>query len=202
MTSRSTTLGPSAGARRSLDLATLLKASQAIAGEIVLERLLASSWTSSCENAGAESVGRSSSSPTASSSCKPSKTAGAQPRVHAGGAVAATSVALLDRHRELRAAHVASSSSSTTRHSSGNSATIAYVQPAAPKSVLCAPVVHKGTLIGALYLENNQVTGAFTPDRLEALNILMSQIAVSIENATLYARQEHQAARSKPRTSC
>ena len=43
-----------------------------------------------------------------------------------------------------------------------------------------------------MYLENNQVAGAFTPDRLEALNILMSQIAVSIENATLYAKQEQQ----------
>jgi len=68
-----------------------------------------------------------------------------------------------------------------------------YVQGQRPKSVLCAPVVHKGALTGALYLENNLVTGAFTPDRLEALNILLSQIAVSIENATLYARQEHQA---------
>ncbi|RPI61606.1 MAG: sensor histidine kinase, partial [Lysobacterales bacterium] len=55
-----------------------------------------------------------------------------------------------------------------------------------------APVAHKGKLIGALYLENNQVAGAFTPDRLEALNILMSQMAVSIENATLYGRQEQQ----------
>ena len=58
--------------------------------------------------------------------------------------------------------------------------------------MLCAPVAHKGKLIGIIYLENNQVAGAFTPDRLEALNILMSQIAVSIENATLYAKQEQQ----------
>ena len=61
-----------------------------------------------------------------------------------------------------------------------------------PKSVLCAPVAHQGKLIGVVYLENNQVAGAFTPDRLEALNILMSQIAVSIENATLYSKQERQ----------
>jgi signal transduction histidine kinase len=68
-----------------------------------------------------------------------------------------------------------------------------YVQAQGTKSVLCAPIIHKGTLTGALYLENNLVTGAFTPDRLEAMNILLSQIAVSIENATLYARQEQQA---------
>ena len=67
-----------------------------------------------------------------------------------------------------------------------------YVLNRHPKSVLCAPVAHKGKLIGVVYLENNQVAGAFTPDRLEALNILMSQIAVSIENATLYSKQEQQ----------
>jgi signal transduction histidine kinase len=67
-----------------------------------------------------------------------------------------------------------------------------HVQAHSPKSVLCAPIMHKGVLTGALYLENNLLTGAFTPDRLEAINILLSQIAVSIENATLYARQEHQ----------
>jgi signal transduction histidine kinase len=68
----------------------------------------------------------------------------------------------------------------------------AYVRARNPKSVLCAPVTHQGKLSGIIYLENNQVAGAFTPDRLEALNILMAQIAVSIENATLYTKQEQQ----------
>jgi C4-dicarboxylate-specific signal transduction histidine kinase len=67
-----------------------------------------------------------------------------------------------------------------------------YVRNRHPKSVLCVPVTYQGKLIGAVYLENNQVSSAFTPDRLEALNILMSQVAVSIENATLYSRQEQQ----------
>ena len=47
-------------------------------------------------------------------------------------------------------------------------------------------------LIGVLYLENNQVSGAFTPDRMEALNILLSQIAISIDNAQLYEAQQGQ----------
>jgi signal transduction histidine kinase len=67
-----------------------------------------------------------------------------------------------------------------------------YVRNRHPKSVLCAPVSHKGKPIGIIYLENNQVSGAFTPNRLEALNILLAQIAVSIDNATLYAKQEQQ----------
>lgn len=67
-----------------------------------------------------------------------------------------------------------------------------YVKKRAPKSVLCAPIIRKGELNGVIYLENNQVSGAFTPERLEALNVLLGQIAVSIENATLYARQADQ----------
>ena len=67
-----------------------------------------------------------------------------------------------------------------------------YVRSRKPKSVLCAPIIHKGELNGAIYIENNQVAGAFTPERLESVNVLLAQIAVSIENATLYSRQEQQ----------
>ncbi|HEY9297406.1 MAG TPA: ATP-binding protein, partial [Phormidium sp.] len=55
-----------------------------------------------------------------------------------------------------------------------------------PKSVLCAPIVHQGKLIGILYLENNLTTGAFTTERVEVLQLLSSQAAISIENARLY----------------
>jgi len=40
-----------------------------------------------------------------------------------------------------------------------------------------------------LYLENTLVSGAFTQARLDALSILASQLAVSLENATLFAAQ-------------
>ncbi|MCP4756639.1 MAG: AAA family ATPase [Proteobacteria bacterium] len=59
-----------------------------------------------------------------------------------------------------------------------------------PKSVLCAPILHKSKMIGMLYLENNLITGAFTPERLEVLKLLSSQAAISIENARLYADQK------------
>lgn len=59
-----------------------------------------------------------------------------------------------------------------------------------PVAILCAPIVSKARLIGIVYLENRVLTGAFTPDRLELLSILCSQAAVSIENARLYARME------------
>ncbi len=61
-----------------------------------------------------------------------------------------------------------------------------YVQAQGPRSVLCAPMLHQGKLVGMLYLENNLTTGAFTPERLELVRVLASQAAISLENARLY----------------
>ncbi|MDJ0841730.1 MAG: AAA family ATPase [Acidobacteriota bacterium] len=69
----------------------------------------------------------------------------------------------------------------------------AYIARNNPKSVLCHPIRHKGRLTGVIYLENNLVSGAFTKDRLEVLNILLSQFAISLENASLYESRQQQA---------
>jgi signal transduction histidine kinase len=61
-----------------------------------------------------------------------------------------------------------------------------YLVAAQPQSILCAPLLNQGQLDGIVYLENNLTTGAFTPDRLEVLNLLSSQAAISIKNASLY----------------
>lgn len=55
---------------------------------------------------------------------------------------------------------------------------------------MCTPIIHQGKLIGLLYLENNALAGAFTPDRLEILKLLSSQAAISLQNAQLYAEKE------------
>ncbi|NEO45066.1 MAG: GAF domain-containing protein, partial [Moorea sp. SIO4A3] len=65
-----------------------------------------------------------------------------------------------------------------------------YLQTRQPKSVLCSPILNQGKLVGILYLENNLTPGAFTPDRLEVLNLLTSQAAISLENARLYEQLE------------
>jgi len=65
-----------------------------------------------------------------------------------------------------------------------------YIIQHQPKSVLCLPIQHQGKAIGIFYLENNLATGAFTPDRLAVLKLLSSQAAISIENAQLYANLE------------
>ena len=65
-----------------------------------------------------------------------------------------------------------------------------YIQAKKVKSVFCYPIVHKDKLIAVLYLENNLSTHAFTAKRIEIINILSSQIAISIENALLYENLE------------
>jgi predicted ATPase/signal transduction histidine kinase len=61
-----------------------------------------------------------------------------------------------------------------------------YLQQHQPKSVLCSPILKRGKLIGILYLENQLTVGAFTRDRIETLEVLIAQAAISIENAKLY----------------
>lgn len=61
-----------------------------------------------------------------------------------------------------------------------------YVENFRPKSVLCVPIFHRAVLTGILYLENRITLGAFTADRLKIVKILASQTAISLENARLY----------------
>ena len=65
-----------------------------------------------------------------------------------------------------------------------------YIEQHQPISVLCIPVLNQGHLIGVLYLENNLTVGAFTSDRIEVLNLLASQAAISLENARLYQESQ------------
>ena len=70
-----------------------------------------------------------------------------------------------------------------------------YIQQHQPQSILCLPLLDRGQLIGLLYLENNQCTGVFTGERLEVLNLLCSQAAISLENARLYRQYQNYARR-------
>ncbi len=61
-----------------------------------------------------------------------------------------------------------------------------YILKVRPKSILCMPLKRKDKLVGVLYLENNLAAGVFTPGHLEVLKVLSSQAAISLENARLY----------------
>src|SRR3569833_676079 len=62
-----------------------------------------------------------------------------------------------------------------------------YVAGNRPRSVLCLPIFKEAQVIGALYLENNLTTRAFTADRVAVLDFLASQASVWLENARLYS---------------
>jgi PAS domain S-box-containing protein len=61
-----------------------------------------------------------------------------------------------------------------------------YIRQKHARSVLCLPLVKQTKLIGALYLENNLASHVFTPARISVLELLASQAAISLENARLY----------------
>jgi predicted ATPase/signal transduction histidine kinase/ActR/RegA family two-component response regulator len=62
-----------------------------------------------------------------------------------------------------------------------------YVKQRLPRSTLCLPLIKQGKLVGALYLENNLAPRVFTSAKLAVLELLASQAAISLENALLYA---------------
>lgn len=66
----------------------------------------------------------------------------------------------------------------------------AYIKNKRPKSVLSLPIMHQGKMLGIIYMENNLIDFAFTSDRVEVVQLLSAQMAVSIENALLYRNLE------------
>lgn len=65
-------------------------------------------------------------------------------------------------------------------------ATDPYIRQHRCKSVLCMPIMNKGKMSGILYMENNLTTNSFNPERLELLHLISSQAAISLENARLF----------------
>ncbi len=69
-----------------------------------------------------------------------------------------------------------------------------HIASAKPKSLLCIPLQRQGRLAGILYLENKLAVDAFTPARIALLEVLSTQIAISLENAALYQDLERKIA--------
>ncbi len=61
-----------------------------------------------------------------------------------------------------------------------------YIKKIGLKSAICSPILYQNKVMGFIYLENNATENAFTKERIEVLNILSSQAAISLENARLY----------------
>ena len=155
-----------------LDLGTALKASLAIAGEIALDRVVDRLVAISIENAGAQrgvfvSVD------------------GEELRVEAEG-VAGGDIRRYDSRLLNGEGEVVPAGPVRTAARTG--------EPVVLPDALVLPIVRKGETSGVLYLENRLVSGAFTPERLALLEVLSGQMAISLENALLYAHLEEKVA--------
>ncbi|MBF0102560.1 MAG: response regulator, partial [Desulfobacterales bacterium] len=181
-----------------IDLASIIKASQAISSEIVLDQLLEKLMTTMLENAGArkgililkkddglfietektidqtDNLGVSS-IPVESSDKSLSKS------IDAAG-VTSLPLTLIRYVEKIKEPFVLDNALLQGRFT-----TDPYIIRNQSKSILCSPIFYQGQLSGIIYLENNLTTGVFTPDRLEMINLLSSQAAISIVNATLYS---------------
>ncbi|MEA5553438.1 AAA family ATPase [Anabaena cylindrica UHCC 0172] len=177
-----------------LDLTTVIKASQVLAGEIVLGNLLAKLMKIVIENAGAqkgfllldsddnwviEAVGSIDSDDVNILQSIPVDSPDASTH---DPLLSSAIINYVARTQENVVLNDAANEGQFTRDS--------YIIATLPKSILCTPLLNQRKLSGILYLENNLTTGAFTPERVEVLNILSSQAAISIENSRLYTTLE------------
>jgi PAS domain S-box-containing protein len=167
-----------------LDLATVIGVSQAVSGEIVLEKLLDIVMRKAMEHAGAERglliVPQGDELRTEAES----RIRGNDVIVSladASGAPAPMPESIL---RYVRRTH---ESVLLDDASSGNSFSAdPYVVEYRVRSILCLPLLNQAKLSGILYLENNLAPRVFTPERITVLKVLASQAAISLENNRLY----------------
>jgi PAS domain S-box-containing protein len=61
-----------------------------------------------------------------------------------------------------------------------------YLRDRQSKSILCLPLIKQQRLIGILLLENALTTYAFAADRIAVLELIAAQAAISLENSRLY----------------
>ena len=168
-----------------LDLATVIKVSQAVSGEMVLEKLIDTLMRTAIEHAGAERglliLPR-----------------GVEKRIEAEATTSGDTVIV--RLRDVSTAGAALPESIVhyvvrTRASvilddasaQGSFSADPYIRQHRVRSVLCLPLINQARLIGVLYLENNLTPHVFNPTRIAVLELLASQAAISLENASLYS---------------
>ncbi|MBD2242400.1 AAA family ATPase [Nostoc sp. FACHB-888] len=175
-----------------LDLETVLKASQAIASEILLDKLLAKLMMILIENAGAQT----------GYLILPTQE---KWQIEAMGSIGDEKIAVLqsiplesisaDSTPYLPSAlinYVVRTQESIVLNNAiqeGNFQSEPWIVQRQSKSILCAPLLNQGKLAGIVLLENNLTTRAFTPEQIEILHLLSTQAAISIDNARLLKQE-------------
>jgi predicted ATPase/transcriptional regulator with GAF, ATPase, and Fis domain len=179
----------------SLDLATTLKAAQALSSAITLDRLLETMVSIVIENAGAQRgvflweqddqlliVARSDVEQQGATMLAPMPLESCEE-------VSRGIIHYVQRTREAIIIDDAGSDEQFTADP--------YLIRQQPKSIGCIPISNQTHLLGILYLENNLTTHAFTPQRLELLQVLAAQMAISLENARVHAALQQEIADHK-----
>ena len=171
-----------------LDLATVIKVSEAVSGEIVFERLIDALMRAAIEHAGAE------------------RGLLILPRaddyqIEAEATTGTDDVNVVLRQASITAADLPSSilhyvlrtkESVLLHDASGQNPFAAdeYIRGHSVRSVLCLPLLKQTRLVGLLYLENSLTPHAFTPARMAVLKLLASEAATSLENTRLLSEQK------------
>ena len=173
-----------------LELATVLKISQAVSGEIVLEKVIEALLSTAIEHAGAErgllvvpqgEVFRIEAEANTSSGA-----VGFRLGEPATGGLPEAVIRYTARTQQAVILEDAAAR--------GPFSDDEYVRRQRSRSILCLPLVKQGRLLALLYLENSLAVGVFTPARIAVLNVLASQAAMSLENSRLYRElQEREA---------
>ena len=175
-----------------LDFSSLLKASQTLSGEIELDRLLSTLMKIILENAGATKgalllSGENGLTVEAIASRTDTKNDLTLDLLH-------QSIPLAE-YQELPSGLINYVRRTTTalldaKTAQTQFAADKYLLRFSPQSLLCLPLLERGNLIGILYLENTLTADAFTDDRIELLDALCAQAAISLSNARLYQKAQ------------
>jgi len=176
-----------------LELATVIKVSQAVSSEIVLEKLINTLMRTAIEHAGAERglliLPRDLEQRIEAEAITSGDTIIVRLReaFEAEAAVPESIIHYVVRTQESLILDDASAENPFS--------TDPYIRRHHALSILCLPLINQAKLIAVLYLENNLAPHVFTPTRIAVLKLLASQAAVSLENTRLYRGLEEREAK-------
>src|SRR5260370_762141 len=167
-----------------LDLATVIKVSQAISSEIVLEKLIDALMRTALQQAGADRGALLLLQVGALRIAAEATTDGSEMVVSLDNQPAANADLPQSVLQYVQRTLDNVILDNATVHNPYT--TDSYIRHCTPRSVLCLPLLNQGKLIGILYLENKLAPRVFVPSRIAMLKLLASQAAISLENSRLY----------------
>jgi PAS domain S-box-containing protein len=167
-----------------LDLATVIKVSQAVSGEMVLEKLIDRLMRAAIEHAGAERgllILRRGDDLRIEAEAMTGHDAITVRLLRKPPTASELATSVLAYVLRTKESVILDDASAINQFSAD-----AYIGEKHLRSLLCLPLENQGILAGVLYLENNVASHVFTPSRIDVLKLLVSQAAISLENAWLY----------------